>query len=201
MSDKVTIIPEKGKKFFYGYPSNVAIIGVKSNGKLNLMPAAWNVGLSYEPPLYGVSVGLTRHTHKLLENAESFTVNFVEIEHTPIIRSLGRSTGSEIDKIKEFDIKISQAQKIDAPILDIAYCSFECVKRKQILIGDHTLFIGEVVLIKMDKKTVGGEYNTLNTNEISPLIYLGIDNYITLDKASRRSLKTLPFHYKDGKPR
>lgn len=200
MSEKITIIPDSTKKFFYGYPNNVAIIGVRTNNEQNFMPAAWNVGLSYNPPLYGVSVGLTRHTHKLLKNSNSFTVNFVENKHTPVIRSLGRSTGSEIDKIKEFNIKISESQKIDAPVLDIAYCTFECIKKRQILLGDHTLFVGEVVLIKIDKKAIG-IYNTLNTEKISPLVYLGIDNYITLDNNSRTSLKELPFHYKDSKPR
>ena len=200
MSEKITIIPNSREKFFYGYPSNVAIIGVRKDNKQNFMPAAWNVGFSYNPPLYGVSVGINRYTHKLLENADAFTVNFTEDNYVSIIRSLGRSTGSEIDKIKEFNIKTNEAERIDAPILDIAYCTFECIKKNQILIGDHTLFVGEVVLIKIDKKAIG-IYNTLNTEKISPLIYLGIDNYITIDKKSRKSLKELPFHYKDGKVR
>ncbi len=198
MSEKITIIPDPKTKFFYGYPSNVAVIGVRVGDKQNFMPAAWNVGLSYHPPLYGVSVGTERHTHKLLSEAESFTVNFIESKYVSKIRSLGRSTGSEMDKIKEFNISTSEAEKINAPMLGFAYCSFECVKKESILIGDHTLFVGEIVLIKVDKRAVG-IYNTLHTGEISPLIYLGIDNYITLDKNSRTSLKELPPHYKDGK--
>lgn len=200
MSEKITIIPDSTKKFFYGYPSNVAIVGVRTNNEQSFMPVAWNVGLSYSPPLYGISVGLTRYTHKLLKNSNSFTVNFVENRYVSVVRSLGRSTGSEIDKIKEFNIKVSESQEIDAPILDIAYCTFECIKKRQILLGDHTLFVGEVVLIKIDKNAIG-IYNTLNTEKISPLVYLGIDNYITLDKSSRTSLKELPMHYKENRPR
>lgn len=176
----------------------MAIIGVKVNEETNFMPATWNVGLSYDPLLYGVSVGTTRHMHKLLQKAESFTISFVDIKHVSIIRSIGRSTGNEINKVKEFNLDISWSQNVDAPILDIAYCTFECKKRDQILIGDHTLFVGEIVLIQIDKDAIG-DYNTLNTEKISPIVYLGIDNYITLDNNSRISLKELPFHYKADK--
>ena len=36
----------------------------------------------------------------------------------------------------------------------------------------------------------------LDTNEISPILYLGVDHYIKIDKTSMKSLKDLPFHYK-----
>ena len=52
MSEKITIIPDPKTKFFYDCPSNVAVIGVRVDDKQNFMPAAWNVGLSYHPPLY-----------------------------------------------------------------------------------------------------------------------------------------------------
>ncbi|MBI4116580.1 flavin reductase [Candidatus Pacearchaeota archaeon] len=201
ISEKITIIPESGKKYFYGYPNKPVVVGVCYNGKQNFLPVAWNTGISYHPFLYGVSIGTDRYSHELLSKADSFTINFVDFKDIKIIRALGRSTGKEIDKIKEFDLSVSDAEKINSPVLDFAYCTFECVKKNEILLGDHTLFVGEIVLIKIDKDAIGGEYETLNTEKISPIIYLGIDNYIALDKKSRTSLKNLPFHYKDGKPR
>lgn len=201
MSEKITITPDKDKKYFYGYPSKPVIVGVRFGGKQNFLPVAWNTGISYHPFLHGVSIGTDRYSHELLTKADSFTINFVESKDVKVIRSLGRSTGREIDKIKEFNLKTSDAEKIDAPVLDLAYCTFECIKKDAILLGDHTLFVGEVVSMKIDKNAIGGEYGTLNTENVSPMIYLGIDNYIALDKKSRISLKNLPFHYKDGKVR
>ena len=196
--EKIKLVPHTNKKYFYNYPNIIIIIGVESNGKKTVMPVAWSTSLSYSPFMYGISIGLDRHTHKLLSDADSFTVNFIGFQHASTIRSWGRSSGSEIDKIKEFNIQIHSAEKINAPILDLAYCTFECVKKEQILVGDHTLFVGQVVLIHIDKNAIGND-DTLNTDMVSPLLYLGIDNYITLDKKSRISLKHLPFHYKSKK--
>ncbi len=193
--EKIKLIPQANNKYFYNYPNLIIIVGVESNGKKTVMPVAWSTSLSYSPFLYGISIGLDRHTHKLLSDADSFTVNFIDFRHASTIRSWGRSSGSEIDKIKEFNIQIRPAEKINAPLLDLAYCTFECVKKEQILLGDHTLFIGKVVLIHIDKNAIGND-NTLNMDIVSPLLYLGIDNYIALDKNSRISLKHLPFYYK-----
>ena len=111
MFNKIKIIPEQNKKYFTGYPNNVCVVGVQVDDKKNFMPAAWNVGLSYNPFLYGVSVGTDRHTHELLNQADCFTVNFFDFKHVSTIRSLGRSSGSEIDKEKEFNLPISKSDK------------------------------------------------------------------------------------------
>ena len=160
------------------------------------MPCAWNIGLSYHPLIHGVMVGHDRFTYKLLSQSNCFTINFVDIKQVPEIRNLGRSSGREIDKIKKFNIRWSDAEKIDAPVLDDAYLTFECIKQKKVSIGDHTLFAGRVVLINIDESAIGGEAETLNLNNINPTLYLGVDNYITLNKDSRFSLKHLPFHYR-----
>ncbi len=193
---KVKITPDKNKKYFYGYPSNVCVIGVRSHTKQNFMPCAWNIGLSYHPLIHGVMVGHDRFTYKLLNRSDCFTINFLDIKQVPKIRNWGRSSGREIDKIKKFNIRWSNAEKIDAPILDDAYLTFECIKQKKVPIGDHTLFAGKVVLINIEESAIGGEAGTLNLNHINPTLYLGVDNYITPNKDSRFSLKHLPFHYK-----
>ncbi|MDP3026558.1 MAG: flavin reductase family protein [Nanoarchaeota archaeon] len=197
-SEKIRIVPDANKKYFYNYPNNVVVVGVESNGQKNVMPVAWSTNLSYSPFLYGISVGLDRHTHKLLSDADSFTVNFVEFKYAQEIRTWGRSSGCETDKIRKFGIQISRGKKTNAPIVDLAYCTFECAKKRQVLLGDHTLFVGEVRLIYIDRKAVGLD-DTLNTEQILPLLYLGIDNYITLNKNSRITLKHLPFYYKHKK--
>ena len=195
---KITITPEPGKKYFYNYPTNIIAVVVKSKDKVNIMPAAWCTSLSYNPPLYGVSIGLDRYTCKLLEEADSFSINFIEAKHAHVIRVWGRSTGNEIDKIKDYHIKLSAGEK--CPILDLAYCTYECTKKDKIIFGDHALFVGEVTKIHVAKRAMKSD-GLLNTNNINPLLYLGVDNYLTIDRKSRISLKNLPIYYKNGKYR
>jgi flavin reductase (DIM6/NTAB) family NADH-FMN oxidoreductase RutF len=197
--EKIKITPEKGKKYFYNYPSNVVVVGVQDNERRNVMPVAWSTTLSYDPFLYGVSIGVNRHSHSLLSKTDAFTVNFMDFKDSRTVRSLGRSSGAEMDKIAEFKLPVHAGEKVPSPVLDNAYCTFECVKKDQLLLGDHTLFVGEVVLMHVAENAATLE-NALNTEEISPLLYLGADSYITSNPKSRISLKDLPFYYKRKDP-
>ena len=138
-------------------------------------------------------VGNDRETYKLLSKSDSFTLNYFEFKHIKEIRKWGRSSGREINKIKEFNIKCDKATKVKGLILKDAYLSLECKKVKKIKLGDHTLFIGKVVLIRLKGEALGKD-NTLS-NRIKPILYLGIDSYSTTSK--KVSLRSLPFHYKN----
>ena len=194
---KNKIKPTKTKKLFYYYPHHVVVIGVKSGDKINFMPCVWNTALSYDPFLYGVSVGSKRYTNQMLSSAEEYTINFLDFKYVDLVRSMGRSSGSEIDKTKEFNISYSKGDEVNVPILDVAYLSLECKKQSETLYGSHTLFVGDVKLIHLQESLL--EKTILDVNLISPILYLGVDHYVTVDNDSLRSLKDLPFHesYRD----
>ena len=172
----------------------MVVIGITDGDKVNFMPCVWNTGLSYDPFLYGVSVGADRFTRQMLNNVNEYTINFLSYDHIKLIRSLGRSSGNQIDKSKEFNISCSEAIKINAPIIDVAYYSLECKKKSANLFGDHVLFVGEVQLMHLDE-SISEDY-ILDTNKISPTLYLGVDHFIAVDPMSLFSMKDLPFHYR-----
>ena len=192
--NSVSVEPEKGKKYFYYYPQLVVVIGVKNDNKINFMPCVWNTGISYDPFLYGVSVGSDRYTRKMLSQVNEFTVNFLRFNDIKLVRSLGRSSGGQIDKTKEFNINYKESEKIDAPLLDNAYYCLECTKYEEKLFGDHVLFVGEVVLMHINESLMKNKI--LDTTKVSPILYLGVDHYIEINSDSMQSLKDLPFHYK-----
>lgn len=199
-SSKKTIVLEHGEKFFGYYPQLLIVVGVRCGEKVNFIPVAWKTCLSYMPFLYGVSIGKNRFTHSLMHQSSSFSVNFLSYEHAHLVRSLGRSSGAEVDKEKEFGIKYTAGKKTGVPIMTLSYCTFECLKQEAVLLGDHTLFVGKVITIET-KENIMNEDKTLNTDLVSPLLYLGIDNFITIDNKSFLSLKKLPLHYKVKKER
>jgi flavin reductase (DIM6/NTAB) family NADH-FMN oxidoreductase RutF len=190
------IVPKEDEKYFGYYPNVVVVVGVIHDEKSNFMPVAWNTALSYNPFMYGVSIDNTRYTYNLIRDSKAFSVNFLSFENCHTVRSLGRSTGDEIDKAEEFDIEYTVGKETGAPLMDNSYCAFECQKRENHLFGDHTLFVGKVVLIKVARNSINKD-NLLDTKVVSPLLYLGMDNYITTDTKSLLSLKDLPFHYKN----
>lgn len=193
---KKHISPDPQKKYFCHYPRLIVVVGVSLKSKINFMPVAWSTPISYRPFLYGVSIGVDRSTHEMLSNTDYFSINFLSYKYLEFVRALGRSRGKDIDKVTEFNIDFYPGGKTGAPIMQLAYCTFECEKKDKQLYGDHTLFVGEVVSIGIDNKAMRKD-GLLNIDEITPLLYLGVDSFVTLDKKSRVSLKDIPFPSKN----
>jgi len=64
-------------KLYHAYPKLVNIVGTSYNGKINFMAVAWHTYLSFDPPLYGISIAPKRYTYKLLKESQEFNCNFL----------------------------------------------------------------------------------------------------------------------------
>ncbi|OQX55236.1 MAG: hypothetical protein B5M54_03075 [Candidatus Aminicenantes bacterium 4484_214] len=169
--------------FQYFYPYSVAVVGGKSEKELNYMTCAWHTALSFSPPLFGVCISKKRKTHQIITEAREFSVNFLTMEQVKLAAQLGRRSGHDLDKIKEFKVKLSPAQVIQSPILEEAYACFECRLVDVKAYGDHDLFVGEVLAVHFEKEAFDQD-GVLQPPRISPLCYLGNDFYITVNPDS-----------------
>lgn len=166
-------------KFYSFFPQAVAVIGV---GK-NIMPAAWHSPISAEPPLYGVLVSPKRYTFELLQKEDGFTVNFLEHIHAAMIAKTGSTSGRDIDKCVQFDIKNVPGEKVNGPILSESYAAYECEKYAVAEYGDHFLFVGKVVLIHYEEEITTAQ-RLVDTTKVQSLLYFGQDRYVTIDPQS-----------------
>lgn len=171
------------KTFQFFYPYTVGIVGAQSGILLNYMACAWHTALSFEPPLFGILVSKKRLTHKVISEAREFTMNFISVDKVKLSAQMGRKSGLDIDKIKEFQVKVSPSRIIKSPVIDEAYVSFECKVVSIKAYGDHDLFVGEVLAIHEEENSFNEE-GVLNTAKIHPLLYLGSDYYITTNPDS-----------------
>jgi flavin reductase (DIM6/NTAB) family NADH-FMN oxidoreductase RutF len=167
------------KKFQYFYPYTVAIVGAQAGKRINYMACAWHTALSFEPALFGILISKKRLTHQLISEAREFTANFISFDKVKLSAQMGRKSGHEIDKIKEFQVKLSPSKIIKSPILEEAYACFECKVADIRAYGDHDLFVGEVLTIHEDE--CFSPEGVLDTGKIQPLLYLGSDFYITIN--------------------
>ena len=167
------------KKFQYFYPYTVAIVGAQAGKRLNYMACAWHTALSFEPPLFGILISKKRYTHQIICEAREFTANFISFHNVKLSAQMGRISGSERNKIKEFEVKLSPSKIIKSPVLEEAYVCFECRVADIRAYGDHDLFVGEVLAVHEEEgfSTEG----VLDTGKIQPLLYLGSDFYITIN--------------------
>jgi len=174
-------------EFYQHYPRVAAILTVNAGGKKNAMAAAWHSPISFNPPLYGVSVAPKRFTYKLIVEAGEFGINFVPFESAEIIASVGGSGGSQMDKFKQFNISEDKPVKTNVPVLKDAYAAYECKLLDNRIYGDHAWMVGEIVAVHLsdDLFTPKG---TLDLRKIHPALYLGAELYITINKESERLL-------------
>lgn len=168
------------EKFQHFYPYSVAIVGARSEDRINYMACAWHTALSFNPPLFGVLIAKKRFTHQVVSEAKEFTVNFISNNMAKLSSQMGRKSGSEMDKIKEFQVSLSPSKIIQSPVLEEAYVSFECKLVDIRAYGDHDLFVGQVLAIHEEERSFTSE-GILNTGKIQPLLYLGSDFYITIN--------------------
>jgi flavin reductase (DIM6/NTAB) family NADH-FMN oxidoreductase RutF len=173
-------ITTKIEKFQHFYPYTVAVVGAKSENQINYMACAWHTALSFDPPLFGILVSKKRFTHQVISEAREFSVNFISSKRVKLSAQLGRKSGHDLDKIIEFQVKLSPSKIIKTPVLEEAYASFECKVADVRAYGDHDLFVGEVLAIHEEEKSFNKD-GVLNAGKIHPLLYLGSDFYITIN--------------------
>lgn len=106
-----------------------AFLNVKDkNGNVNTMTIAWgNLGYMWMKPIFTVMVRYSRHTYKLIENAEDFTVSFpIKGQLKNELNFCGSKSGRDCDKFKELNLKTINGKKVKSPILEDCDINLEC---------------------------------------------------------------------------
>lgn len=97
------------------------------DGKPNAMTIGWGlVGTVWRQPFFMVAVRLSRHTHKLIEEAGKFTVCLPAKGMEKALDICGNKSGRDIDKFKELDLTASQGFEVDAPFIAECPVHYEC---------------------------------------------------------------------------
>lgn len=140
---ETTISEALGKK----YPEWIVFITSldPETGRANVMPAGWATIVSGEPPMFAVSV---RHTHTTAANIKAtgeFVVAFPSPGMEQAVDYTGSCHGVDVDKFASGCLRTVAGKHVSAPLVDGAIANLECKLREQLVTGDHTVFVGEVV--------------------------------------------------------
>jgi len=174
-------------EFYQHYPKVAAILTVSAQGKKNAMAVAWHSPVSFDPPLYGVSISPKRCTCQLIGESKEFGINFVPFEIAELVASVGGSKGEEINKFQEFNIAEKDSMRTGVPILRDAYAAYECTLFDNKTYGDHIWVVGEIVAVHVINDFFAAD-GVLDMGKVNPALYIGADLYATMDKKSIRLL-------------
>jgi len=135
------------------YPSPAGlIVSIDENKKPNVMAAAevFNVSLK-NPSIVGIALRKATYTHSLIVKSRQFTVNIPTAAILDKVDKVGTTSGRNgLDKFAEFGLTAMKSSEIDAPIIAECPMNLECKLLSVTEVGDHDLFLGEVVAMHAD---------------------------------------------------
>jgi flavin reductase (DIM6/NTAB) family NADH-FMN oxidoreductase RutF len=167
----------------------VALLTTRFRNETNVMPAIWTVSLSHRPPLIGVAVNPARHTHDMLRFAEEFALNFPAGDLLNHTHYFGAVSGANVGKLELAKLPTFKASKISAPLIENCLAYVECSLEDALRVGDHTLFVGRVLVVQAEPEAFDGTW-LIEDPEYRPLHYLGIDRYSVLAERLTAELRT-----------
>lgn len=138
---------------YKGPGSNIFInnIGlITSNGPMgpNIMSAEWTHHISYEPPLIMLNIEPDDATVKNIIATKEFGINLASDEQNVLSSVSGKYSGKNVNKVallKELGFEFYDGEKISVPMVKGAVLNAELKLIKHETMGDHIIFIGQVI--------------------------------------------------------
>lgn len=98
-----------------------------AEGNPNAMTIGWGlVGTMWRRPVFVVAVRVSRHTHRLLEESNRFTVTLPSKEMGEVLEVCGSTSGRDVDKMRELGLTVGRGFEVDAPYIEACPVHYEC---------------------------------------------------------------------------
>ena len=134
------------RRVLWKMPSGLYVVGSTDRGeRRNAMTLNWASQVSFEPKWIGIGVEHEALTHELIGAAGVFSLCLVDREDRAIVRKFTKPVDVDpaartLNGFAYFDGPVTSA-----PVLAQSVAYLECEVRQLVEIGNHTLFLGEVV--------------------------------------------------------
>ncbi|MEA2973552.1 MAG: hypothetical protein QOG82_2010 [Actinomycetota bacterium] len=132
------------RRVLWTMPSGLYVLGTRAGDRRNGMTLNWATQVSFDPKLVAVSVEQAAFSHELLAEGGVFALSIVDREDRAIVRKFTKPVEVDLEARTLNGFAFHDGQS-GAPVLDQAAAYVDCVVRQQVDVGDHTLFLGEVV--------------------------------------------------------
>lgn len=160
----------------------VALVTSTWRGQENVAPVAWHMPLASVPPLVGIAIEQSRYSADLIAHAGEFALNFPKRPFLHHVQYLGGLSGADIDKFEATQWETFAASSITSPLLQDCVAWIECEVVDKQPFGDHILFVGLVVAVRVDPASYDTDRRQwrLGGTEDRPLHFLGGNRYSSL---------------------
>ncbi len=132
------------RRVLWTMPYGLYVLGSRAGDRRNGMTLNWATQVSFDPKLIAVSVEKEAFTHELLAEGGVFSLNLVDREDRAIVRKFTKPVEVDLEARTLNGFAFHDGLS-GAPVLDQAPAFVDCVVRQKVDVGNHTLFLGEVV--------------------------------------------------------
>ena len=138
------------------YPTPAALVtSVAADGKPNIITLGevFNVSLR-TPPVVGLAIRKATYSHGLIAASREFVVN---LPREAILRQTdlcGTRTGRSVDKFALTGLTALPASRVRPPLIEECPVNIECRLLSIHEVGDHDLFLGEVLAVHADESVL-----------------------------------------------
>ena len=135
------------------------LVSSQHGERRNIMAAAWNMPLDFDPPKIAIVIDNNTYTRELIEASVSFAINVPCRAQAEMVVEVGSNSGRELidkspdNKFAGFGINTFAASKIAAPLVEGCVAWLECkVIPEPHIQNTYDLFLGEVVAAHADSR-------------------------------------------------
>ena len=157
-------------------PSPVLIIGTYgSDGRPDIMNAAWGGIACSKPPCISVSLREATLSYQNIKATGAFTVNIPSQDYVKEADFVGMVSGRDCAKFDEIGLTPERSQLVDAPIVKEFPYTLECRLVREVELGSHTMFIGEIVGMVADSAVLN-ENQVPDIEKVRPMLWGSFGN-------------------------
>lgn len=122
------------------------LVSSAHSGRQNVMAAAWNMALDFDPPKVAVVIDKATLTRELVEASGEFVLSVPARQQAALTLAVGTQSGRKGDKFSTVGAGATAASQVGAPLIEGCLAWLECrVIAEPHIQQTYDLFLTEVV--------------------------------------------------------
>ncbi len=151
---KRTVKPSQTARLLNHGPT--VLVSSRHRERDNLITLAWTTPVSIDPPMVAIAIAPGRYSHELIARSRAYVINVPASGLLSAVWYCGTRSGRNGDKFQGARLTRSASAIVDAPRVAECFAHIECRVVKAPSVGDHTLFVGEVVSAAVEREAFDG---------------------------------------------
>ena len=136
----------------------------------NIITIAWCGVVCSDPALVSISIRPSRHSHRLIKESGDFVINIPTSSMLKEVDLCGIRSGRDTDKFKACSFTSEKSAKTTSPSIKECPVNIEARVKEVITLGTHDMFVGEVLLIRVDDRILTPK-NSIDYARACPFVF------------------------------